>query len=118
MEEKGPMGRIEVSTKAISAVAGRAVMECYGVVGLSSRRLRDGLTQVVRRGNYSKGVEVRLMDSEIVIDLYVILEYGTRISEVTRNIARNVHFAVERALDLHDVRVNVNVQGLRVSSQD
>jgi len=118
VEENGPMGRIEVSTRAISAVAGRAVTECYGVVGLSSRRLRDGLQQVLKHDQYSKGVEVKLQESEIVIDLYVILEYGTRVSEVARNIANNVRFAVERALDLHRVRVNVNVQGLRVSSQD
>jgi uncharacterized alkaline shock family protein YloU len=45
----------------------------------------------------------------------VVLEYGLRITEIAHNIMASVRFAVEQSLGLHVVRVNVNVQALRVS---
>jgi uncharacterized alkaline shock family protein YloU len=61
-------------------------------------------------------VEVVFTGGKVVIDLYVVIEYGTRISEVARNIMSNVKFAVESALGVPVVYVNVNVQGIRVST--
>jgi uncharacterized alkaline shock family protein YloU len=54
----------------------------------------------------------------VVIDLYVIMEYGMRVSEVAHSIMSSVKFACERSLDVHRVRVNVFVQGIRVSNVD
>jgi len=53
-----------------------------------------------------------------VVDLYVVVEYGTWISEVARNIASGVKFAVEKALGQPVAQVNVNVKGLRISDRD
>jgi len=114
----GQWGLIEISPRAIARVARQAAMESYGVVGLS-RRLRQALVQIVQRHPGRRlilpGVEIGFVDRQIVIDLYVIVEYGTRISEVASNVASGVKFAVERALGLPVVQVNVNVQGVRVS---
>lgn len=111
-------GRIEVSQQAIARVASRAVMESYGVVGLTRPHLRDGLAEVLQRESHHKGVGVKLEDDHLVIDLFVVVEYGTRISEVARNMASAVKFAVEKALGFPVSRVNVNVQGLRISDRD
>jgi uncharacterized alkaline shock family protein YloU len=113
--ESERLGRIEVSPQAVAAIAGREVLSCYGVVGLANRRLRDGLGELLHHGHHTRGVDVRLVDNRIVIDLYVIIEYGTRISEVARSIMSTVKFAVERALGVSVAEVNVNVQGLRIS---
>jgi uncharacterized alkaline shock family protein YloU len=51
-----------------------------------------------------------------VIDLYVVMEYGTRIAEVARNIQSVVKYTVERALSVPVEAVNVHVQDLRVST--
>lgn len=115
MSDQKNLGRIEVSAQAISTIAAQAVLECYGVVGMASRAMRDGLAEILHRDNYHKGVDVRFTQDKIIIDLYVVIEYGTRISEVAHNIAGNVKFAVERAIGLPVAQVNVNVQGLRVS---
>ncbi len=58
---------------------------------------------------------MRLVDGQILIDLYVVVEYGTRISEVAQGIKNRVKFAVEHATGLTVAEVNVHVQGLRVS---
>ncbi len=111
------LGKIEVSHRAIASIAADAVLRSYGVVGMASARLKDGLAEMLRREHLERGVVVHLNDGRITVDLYVIVEYGTRVSEVGRNIAQNVKFAVEKAIGMPVARVNVNVQGLRISDK-
>jgi len=115
-EQARPLGKIEVSPRAISHLASRAAQASYGVVGLASRHVHPGLAELLRREEEHNGVEVKFTGDRVVIDLYVIIEYGTRISEVARNIMSNTKFAVESALGVPVVSVNVNVHGIRVSS--
>jgi uncharacterized alkaline shock family protein YloU len=113
--EADATGKIEVSPKAISHLAYRAAIRSYGVVGLASRHSRPGWAELLRREDVSKGVEVNFSNGQVIVNLYVILEYGTRISEVARNIMSNVKFALESSLGISVVQVNVTVQGSRIS---
>src|SRR6516225_6333716 len=88
-------GKIEVSPQAISTIAGRAVSECYGVVGIAGKRLHNGMAELLPEERYQQGIEVQFSNEQIIIDLYVVLEYGLRISEVAHNIMGSVKFAVE-----------------------
>lgn len=114
MARETRLGRIEISPTAVATIAGQAVLECYGVVGISSR----GLAEVLYRNHRHQGVEVRLQDDAIIIDIYVIMEYGVRIKTVAHNVMERVKFAVEQALGVPVEQVNVHVQGLRVSNAD
>lgn len=108
-----PMGKIEVAPRAIATIAARAAGQTYGVVGMAPHTLREGVAQALRREDAHKGVQVRIGGDAITIDLYVIIEYGTRVAEVARNAQDNVSYAVEQALGMPVARVNVRVQGLR-----
>lgn len=112
------LGRIEVSSRAIASIASKAVLSCYGIVGMSAATLRDGIAEILQVGNTRQGVRVETVDDQIVIDLYVVIEYGTRISEVAQNVMESVKFGVERSLGMPVAEVNVHVQGLRVSNRD
>ena len=59
---------------------------------------------------------VEVTEDGVVIDLYLIVEYGTRISEVARGVIHRVAYTVEQALGVPVLAVNVHVQALRVSS--
>ena len=115
MSEESRLGRVEVAPHAIAALAGIAVLECYGVVGMTYPALSSDLVHVLQGESYRRGVQVKVVEQRIIIDLYVVLEYGVRISEVARNIMDNVKFRVEKALGIPIEEVNVHVQGLRVS---
>lgn len=108
-------GKIEVSAQAIASVAGRATMECYGVVGIAARHPRFTTLELVTAEQYRRGIEVRFIQDHVAIEVSVVLEYGLRISEIARNLSKDVKYAVEQALGLSVVEVNVYVQGLRVS---
>ena len=113
--EGARQGKIEVSSRAIATIAGRAVSQSYGVVGVAAKHPRFGLVETLSPEHYGRGVDVHFVDDHVTIDLYVVMEHGLRISEIAHNIMQNVKFAVERTLGLRVVRVNVNVQALRVN---
>jgi uncharacterized alkaline shock family protein YloU len=117
MAQETRLGRIEISPAAIAGIASQAVLNSYGVVGMASKSIVGGLAQLLHPDS-RRGVEVRLEDHHIIIDLYVIIEYGTRISTVAHNIMDSVEFCVERALGVPVSQVNVHVQGLRVSDSE
>jgi uncharacterized alkaline shock family protein YloU len=118
MTTETEFGTIEISFSAIASIASHAVLESYGVVGMASTSFKDGLVQLLAPSASHYGVDVHLVDDQIVIDLYVIIEYGTRISEVAHNIMSAVKFRVEKALGMPVAEVNVHVQDLRVSQED
>jgi len=115
--EATPLGRIEISSTAIASVAARCVTQAYGVVGLSRKNFADGVVRSLS-GDAHRGVNVTVDGDRVEIDLYVIVEYGTRIASVAASLQNLVRFNVEKALGVPVGAVNVHVQGLRVSNPD
>ena len=110
-------GKIEISPAAIATIAAHAVSRTYGVVGMASKNVVDGIANALTRDPH-KGIEVRFDGQAVRIDLYVIVEYGTRISAVAKSAVHAVRFNVEDTTGLPVTEVNVFVQGLRVSNTD
>lgn len=116
IEISNQLGRVYVSNEVIANVAGIAAMEVFGLVGMSSRKqIKDGIAELLRRENLSKGIEVRTEDEEIVIDMYIIVSYGTKISEVAHNAQQKVIYTLDNTIGINVSRVNVMVQGVRVN---
>jgi uncharacterized alkaline shock family protein YloU len=114
--EETRLGKIEVSPAAIASLASQATLECYGVVGVATKDLASGIVKILQPASHRRGVDVHIGDDQIVIDLYVVIEYGTRIATVARNIQSGVKYALEKALGVPVKAINVHVQDLRVSA--
>jgi uncharacterized alkaline shock family protein YloU len=112
-----PLGNIYVSYRAISTVAYQSALQSYGVVGLAAKNLAEGLAQVLVK-DPTMGVDVHFDGRTIQIDLYVIVEYGTRIKSVAGSVSDNVRYQVERVFGLPVNQVNIHVRGLRISNPD
>jgi uncharacterized alkaline shock family protein YloU len=111
------LGRIEVSPSAIASIASQAVSSTYGVVGIAPKNLANEVAHVFQR-DARHGIDVRIRDEQIIIDVHVIVEYGTRIASVAKSIMNLVKFSVERAVSVSVAQVNVHVEGLRISNPD
>jgi uncharacterized alkaline shock family protein YloU len=114
--EETRLGKIEVSPTAIASLASQAVLECYGVVGMATKDLASGIVEILQPSSHRRGVDVQVGDDLIVIDLYVVIEYGTRIATVAQNIQSAVKYTVEKALSVPVTAVNIHIQDLRVST--
>ena len=109
------LGKIDISNDVIATVVGGAATEIFGIVGMASKnQIRDNLNEILKRDNYSKGVVVRQTDDGIIIDVYIIVGYGTKISEVCRNVQEKVKYNLDAMLGVTAKAVNVIVQGVKV----
>ena len=116
-EESNLLGNIYISHRAIATIASQSALQSYGVVGLAAKNIVEGLAQVLVK-DPSLGIEVRYTPEGIEIDLFIVVEYGTRIKSVASSMAENVRYYVEKAVSLPVNQVNVHVRGLRISNPD
>lgn len=116
-QEAAIPGDVHIAPNAIASVASRTTLQSYGVVGMSMPNFASEVAAVLSR-DPNRGVEVHLDGDEITIDLYVIIEYGTRIATVANSLINAVRYEVERSVGARVVQVNVHVQGLRVTHPD
>jgi uncharacterized alkaline shock family protein YloU len=112
ISQQQDLGRTEVATRVVASIAGHAANESYGIVAMAARGLRDGIAERLQRENLHRGVEVQVDEDGIAIDLFVVVEYGVRITEVAHNLQEAVRYQVERSLGIPVKSVDVNVQGI------
>ena len=108
-------GNINYSEEVLAKVVGLSTMECYGVVGMVSKSPTEGLWELMRIENLSKGVKIELTDDDrLQIELFIMVEYGTKISVISNNIIQKVRYSVENYTGLKVSAITVNVQAVRV----
>ena len=114
-EKNTKLGSINISNDVIATIVGGAAMECYGVVGMASQKvLKDGFYELLKKENYARGIIVTSQDTGIVVDMYSIVGYGMKISEIVSEVQKKVKYVLETALDVEVEAINVYVQGVRV----
>lgn len=107
-------GNIIIDDNVIASLAGIAAMECYGLVGMATSSATEGLVELLRREHLTKGVKISTENNRVVIDLYIMVQFGISISAVSNNIIERVKYTIENSTGLEVERVNINVQGVRV----
>ncbi|MDW7675825.1 MAG: Asp23/Gls24 family envelope stress response protein [Bacillota bacterium] len=109
------MGKILISQDVIGRIAGHAAIQCYGLVGMARKKITEGVADLLGKEALQKGVVVKTEGNRLVIDLYIIVGYGTKISQVASNVMDQVKYSVESLTGLDVESVNVIVQGVRVT---
>lgn len=107
-------GYINYSEEVVANIVGVSTMECYGVVGMASKNAKDGLWELIKGENLSKGVKIHSKENELSIELYIIVEFGTKISVIANNIIQKIKYNLEGLTGLKVSTITVNVQGVRV----
>lgn len=117
IELKTSYGQIDISNDVIATIAGGAAVDCYGIVGMASKnQIKDGLSEILRKENFTKGVIVRQEEDHLHIDMYIIVSYGTKISEIAHNVQTKVKYTLNQTLGLSVDSLNIYVQGVRVTN--
>lgn len=111
---KNELGSISIEDSVFASLAGMSAMESYGIVGMATKDAKDGLFKLLKSDLLTKGIKIYIKDNSITIDMYVILEYGVKISTVCKNIINSVKFNIENLTGFKVDKVNVFVQGIRI----
>jgi uncharacterized alkaline shock family protein YloU len=111
------LGSIYISHRAIASIAYQSALSSYGIVGLADKNFAQSLSNVLVKDPIH-GVEIVFTGLDVNIDIFVIVEYGTRIKSVASSVSENIKYQVENTTGLSVDQVNVHVRGLRISNPD
>lgn len=112
-ETASQAGKIIISDEVLADLAGLTCTRCYGIVGMASQSLQEGVAELLGRESLRRGVRLKRRDDAVSFDLYVIVKVGVNIVEVAHNLIEQVKYMVERCSGLQVEDVQVHVQGVR-----
>ena len=115
-DENVKYGTVKIANEVVAIIAGLAATEIDGVVGMSGGITGD-ITEMLGMKNLSKGVKVEVGEQEAAIDIFIVVEYGSKISEVANLVQQNVKETVETMTGLNVIEVNVHVQGVIIPKE-
>jgi uncharacterized alkaline shock family protein YloU len=110
-------GTLHISTDVFKFIAGYAANYCFGVKGMASRSVQDGIVQLLRRENLAKGVKVTYptgAKKAVDINLHIVVEHGINIPEICRSIMQEVRYNVEKITGAAVGSVNICVDSIVV----
>lgn len=103
-----------ISDRAVADIVGWTVLECYGVVGMASPNLRQGVASLLTRDRLHQGIRVKQASEELHLKVYIIVEFGLNVAEVAGNVRSQVAYTVEKMVGRPITTLRIYVQGVRV----
>ncbi|MCH5171210.1 MAG: Asp23/Gls24 family envelope stress response protein [Erysipelotrichales bacterium] len=113
IDKQTPYGGINISIQAIGSVAGNAAIDCYGVLGLAQRS-SSVIDNLLIKKEYYKGVIPKKLKNGYAVDLYIVVAYGVKITEIVTEVQKKVKYVLEKTFDIKFKAINVYVQGIKV----
>lgn len=107
-------GDICVNKDVLAKFAGSTAIECFGIVGMASRNVKDGIGRLLKKDSLSRGVKIKIKDDQIYFDFHVIMAYGVSAETVAENLVHTVKYKVEEFSGLKVRKINVYVEGVRI----
>lgn len=109
--DENPNGSVSFATDVVATIAGLAVTEVEGVASMASQG--GGLVDMfARKNSLTKGVRIDLDGNKVTVDITIVVEYGSPVPDVARNIQENVKKAIENMSGLDVRSVDVHVCGV------
>ena len=107
------LGSILIDTDVIATYAGSVAVECFGIVGMATVSMKDGLVRLLKKDSLKNGIQVTVEDNKISLDFHVIVAYGVSISAVADNLINNVRCKDEEFTGMEIHEINIYVEGVR-----
>lgn len=111
------VGNVRISADVVSTIAGIATTELDGVAGMYSSFAGGIAEKLGAKKNPSKGVKIDMTEETVSIDLYIVVDYGVRIPELSWEIQENVKNNVETMTGLTVEKVNIHIEGVSFAKE-
>lgn len=115
--DKKVSGKVTFSEYVSAAVAERAALQVPGVAGMN-KGIAGELAGFFSDKPFAQGVKVEMGKKEMIIDLFVDINFGERIPDVSWAVQEKVKDSVEKFTGLSVKEVNISVQGIHFEDDD
>jgi uncharacterized alkaline shock family protein YloU len=108
------LGKIIIDDEVIACMAGLAAMDCYGVVGMAAKSVKDGIVRLLKLDSLTRGIRIERAGDLLTVELHIIVVYGTNISAIADSLISTVKYRVEEHIGVKVGQTNIFVEGIRV----
>lgn len=105
------MGTIHIADEVLAVVAASAALEVEGVTSLATN-LQSDIAELMGKKVYSKGVRLSVVNSQVLVEISILIQYGYVIPDVARKVQEAVMSAVTNTSGMEVSQVNVQVAGI------
>ncbi|MBO4395206.1 MAG: Asp23/Gls24 family envelope stress response protein [Eubacterium sp.] len=108
------LGTIMIDEDVLGKYAGSAAVGCFGVVGMASINMKDGIVKLLKKDNLRHGVTITMVDEKLHVELHIIVAFGVSILAVAENLVDTVRYNLEEFTGMEVGKIVVCVEGVRV----
>lgn len=105
---------VKVSEEVVSMIAAKAALRVPGVSKLSGEFADKVTKKILGRENIARGIGISKEEEGLRIDIYLNVEFGTRIPDLAWEVQSSVKEAVESVTGLSVQMVNIHVEGVNL----
>ncbi|AKL94132.1 hypothetical protein CACET_c06220 [Clostridium aceticum] len=115
MEIIGEKGRIKIAHDILMTIARHTAEEVEGIVSIKGG-LPGGIIELFsKKTSTKKGVKIQNEETQVVINLSVVVDYGAVIPDIIKKVQEKVKSSVESMTDIQVSKVNVFVQDVVIT---
>lgn len=105
-------GVVHIYDEVLKAIITTATTKINGVTGMSPGFVEE-IIKGLGKKNHNRGIKISHKNQQMIIDLYVIVEYGTKIPDLSWDIQQSVKLTIDKILNIKTCKVNINIQGVQ-----
>lgn len=109
MSENKMNGQIQIADEVVGVIAVTAALEVEGVVAGAHGK---GIVEFFGKKGHTKCVKIAKDENEAVLDMEIIVKFGTKVQKVAAEVQERVKSTVETMTGLNVAVVNVSVSGV------
>lgn len=106
---------VMISRDVVAGIAINAAKETEGIANVTGKFAASDIKAMFAKKNLGNGVKIDYLDEGIVLDMFVVVEFGISIPKVAKELQDNVKQSVSTMTGLNVLAVNINVVGVALS---
>lgn len=111
------LGKVEIAPDVIEVIAGIATSEIKGVYSTRGN-FAVGVAEKFGLKSHSKGIKVELTEEGVMIDVFVVFDFGVTIPVVAQKVQANIRETLKNMTALEIQEINIHVVGVQMDKEE
>ena len=115
VDEVRSPGKTTIAPEVLLNIARLTTLHVKGVSHMSPQH---HVNEIFQRGQRSDGVRVQIHENTVTIDIYVVLNSGVNIRQVSREIQEDVARAITEMVGMEAGQINIHIEDIYFENKE
>ena len=111
------IGQIKISPHILCSCIATIVNEFEGIISIDKESSEKTLDILSRDIATTDGVRITKKDDNVVIDIYVVVEYGVKIPQLAWELQKKIQSEIKDMTGVEVEDINIHIEGVGISSE-